>query len=337
MNPGDTAWYEVAKKEYKQASGKTAYRWNNVGEDVTNMGGGLLGYTQAEALSNLSGRNDLPSLSASTADDNSIRKAAEDLAKEFRTKRSFNFFKNRGLKDSGELLTFLSKPTLEVAGEEITQPFLYDKKKLDDMVASGKNWIASAKEEFKKNATEYAEQLLKDLKAMRGRIDVQVVAMISLLNSIDNDLQFKNLSAGERDVMRGVRKELELEIAKNAREGSLTLNAMRLIHKLYKGEYKFTQSMADIVTEPVQQQADDIAESMRKETTEVSEVVRENKRKKATKEETADKPPAKPKKAKKEKKTAFFEKALEKTSKENIAKLKAQITKLANEVKCGGK
>lgn len=243
---------------------------------------------------------------------------------------NFNFFKNRELSLTGEKAEFLSKPTIEEAGKEITQPFEYTKAELDLMVEDGKRWISEARQQFNDNAVHYAQRLFKDLRAIRGRMAVKAVGMVNLLNSIDLDLKYKELSNGERDILRNIRIGLELEIAKNAREGSLTLNAQRLIHKLYKGEYKFTEAMEQIVTEPVQKTADDVATKMKAGKSDISDAARKQHRKQTDKKQDTPKKEKKPK----EKKTTFFEKAVKGMSKEEVDKLKQQITDISNKLKC---
>lgn len=244
---------------------------------------------------------------------------------------NFNFFKNRELSLTGERAEFLSKPTIEAAGKEVSQPFEYTKAELDLMVEDGKRWISEAKQQFNDNGVHYAQKLFKDLRGLRGRMAVKAVGMVNLLNSIDLDLKYKELTNGERDILRNIRRGLELEIAKNAREGSLTLNAQRLIHKLYKGEYKFTEAMEEIVTAPVQKTADDVATKMKAGSSDISGATRKQHRKQSDKKQDSPKKEKKPR----EKKTTFFEKAVKGMSAEEVAKLKQQITDLANKVKCG--
>lgn len=244
---------------------------------------------------------------------------------------SFNFFKNRDLTESGVDLRYLSGDTIEEGtGKKITGVFNYDAKTLDGLLEVGQRWMAAAKAQFNKNATQYAEVLLKNLQDMKGRSAVKAVAMVNLLNTIDKDLKTGDLTKGQRDILKFVRRELIEEIAENAREGSLTLNAQRLIHKLYKGEYKFTETMAGIVTNPVQKKATNVSEKMKKGSTEISETVR----KQARSGKTPARPATKKEESKKAKSKTYFEKLTKGMSPENIAKLKSKISEIANGLNC---
>lgn len=258
----------------------------------------------------------------------------DDVDDEDKPKGNFNFFKNLKIPLTGKQARHLSEPTfVEGTGQEVDQPFDYDVQELDNMKDAGQEWMAKAKAKFKATPIEYAERLLKDLKAIRDRMEVKALGMVSLLNSVDIDLRYKDLTYGQREKLNSIRTQLIDEIADNARKGSLVLNIQRIIHKLYRGEYKFTEAMAGIATAPVQKKADDVVEKMRKETTEVSETVRAQKRKQT---EPKDPAPPKPKKEKKEKKTEFFKKLMTGTE-ENLANLKKEIRDIAHSINCGKK
>ncbi len=243
-----------------------------------------------------------------------------------------NFFENKALSVKGERAEFLSKPTIEAGTQqEITQVFDYDKIELDLMLADGQRWIEEAKLSFTDSPVHYATRLLADVRSFKGSTAVKAVAMANLLNSIDNDLRNKNFSAGERDIMIDTRTKLENTIAQNAREGSLTLNAQRLIYKLYHGEYKMSDELAKMVTKDVQDKADKVTNGLKAPKSDISDKARQQHAKNKDKA-----PPAasKRKPGKVQASKGKYESAAKKLIAENVKKLKQEIIDLAKKIKC---
>lgn len=242
-----------------------------------------------------------------------------------------NFFDNKSISLSGERAEYLSKPTIEGSGKNITQPFDYDKTELDLLLEDGRRWIAEAKLTFNDSPVHYAVKLLSDLKSFKGSTAVKGVAMANLLNSIDTDLKYKLLSAGQRDILIATREQLERTIAENAREGSLTLNAQRLIYKLYHGEYKLGDELAKMVTSNVQDKANKVTEALRQKKSGVSDAARNQHRKNKDKIPTTEKPK---KESKRKASKGKYESAAKKLIADNVKKLKDEIIDLANKIKC---
>jgi hypothetical protein len=245
-----------------------------------------------------------------------------------------NFFDDKSLSVTGEAAEFLSKPTIEAATErEITQPFDYKKVDLDLMEADGKRWVDLARTVYNETPVSYALELWDQLADYKGSSAVRAVAMGSLLNSIDNDLRYKwVLSEGNRDILKNVRRDLENMIAENAREGSLTLNAQRLLYKLYHGEYKFTDAMEQVVTKDVQDKASAVVDAVKDSVTEISDTARQQHRKQKDKKPSA--PPKPRKESQKKQNKGKFETASKKLDSDSVRKLKDEIRDLVKKIKC---
>lgn len=250
---------------------------------------------------------------------------------------SFNFFKNRVIKDSGVIGEQLTKETIEVGtGKKVQSPLLYDIKTLDGMMENGLKWVADARQEFSSSPIEYAQVMFNDLKAITGDVVVKAVGMVTLLNSIDTDLSQRRITPGQREILKSIRKQLVEEIATNSRDGSLVLNAQRLIYKLYHGEYKWTDSTETIVGKSAQDTSEIVSSKLREEQSEVSEVAREERRRNRNKDVPEDATVKKEKKKASAKTIAKLKK--ESASKrELIVQLYNDIRDIANNIDCGKK